>query len=320
MPGLTPTPPPYEPGKIGISVVIPVYKGAAFLDELHARLRKTLSGIPGRHEIVFVEDCGGDGSWDGILRLGASDPLVRGIQFSRNFGQHAGITAGLDLSLGDWVVVMDCDLQDQPEEIPKLYAKAQEGFDVVVARRGRRKDGWLKRATSRVFYGLFNYLAGIRMDAEVANFRIISRKVVEAVTGMRERTRFFGGLVEWTGFRTGAVNVEHAARPSGKSSYSLRKLTLLATEFIIAYSDKPLWLSIRFGFTISGLSVIAAAYIVYRALRFGSPVLGWSSLVVSLYFLGGLIISILGILGVYLGKVFEEVKGRPIYIISKRVN
>ncbi|HEU4950491.1 MAG TPA: glycosyltransferase family 2 protein [Holophagaceae bacterium] len=300
--------------------MIPVYRGEAFLEELHRRLRASLASIPGRHEILLVEDCGGDRSWEVIQRLAASDPLVRGVQFSRNFGQHAGITAGLDLADGAWIVVMDCDLQDQPEEIPKLHAKALEGYDVVVARRGRRKDGWLKRGTSRAFYGVFNYLAGLRMDAEVGNFRIISRQVVDAVSGMRERTRFFGGLVEWAGFRSASVDVEHAARPSGRSSYSLGKLMALAAEFIIAYSDKPLWLAIRFGFLISTGSVLAAAYIVYRALRFGSPVMGWSSLVVSLYFLGGIIISILGVLGVYLGKVFEEVKGRPIYIVARRTD
>lgn len=313
-------PPPKQPGLTGVSIVIPVYGGEPFLEELHRRVTESLASIPGEHEIILVEDCGRDHSWEGIERLATIDPTVRGIQFSRNFGQHAGITAGLDLARGAWVVVMDCDLQDRPEEIPRLFAKAQEGFEVVVARRRIRKDSWVKRASSRLFYRAFSYLAGIRMDAEVGNFRIISRKVVDSLTGMREHTRFFGGLVEWAGFPSAAIDVEHAARMEGKSTYTFRKLVSLATGIIIGYSDKPLWLSIRFGFTISGLSVVAAAYIVYRSLRFGSPVMGWSSLVVSLYFLGGIIISILGILGVYLGKVFEEVKGRPIYIISKRVN
>lgn len=320
MPDLTPRSSRTEPGPIGISVIVPVYRGEAFLEELYRRLKESLASVPAAHELILVEDCGGDGSWAVIERLAARDPFVKGIQFSRNFGQHAGITAGLDLASGEWAVVMDCDLQDRPEEIPRLYAKAQEGFDVVVARRGRRRDPWLKRVASKVFYGVFSYLAGLRMDAEVGNFRIISRKVVDSLTGMRERTRFFGGLVEWAGFPSAAIDVEHAARAGGGSSYTFRKLVSLAAEIIIAYSDKPLWLAIRFGFAISGISVLSAAYIIYRALRFGSPVMGWSSLVVSLYFLGGIIISILGVLGVYLGKVFEEVKGRPIYIVSRRVN
>lgn len=316
------TPPPLTPEDqaIEISVIIPVYKGEAFLAELHERLRASLRAIPGDHEILLVEDCGGDGSWTGIQHLASADPLVKGLQFSRNFGQHAGITAGLDHARGAWIVVMDCDLQDRPEEIPRLYAKAMEGYEVVVARRGRRRDGIFKRATSRLFYRVFSSLAGLRMDAEVGNFRIISRKVVMALGSMRERTRFFGGMVEWAGFRSAAISVEHASRASGASTYTWRKLFSLASDIIIAYSDKPLWITIRVGFAISGLSVLGAVYIVYRALRYGNPVMGWSSLVVSLYFLGGIIISILGILGVYLGKVFEEVKGRPIYIIANRAN
>lgn len=320
MPGLTPPSSDTEPRLTGISVIVPVYKGEAFLDELHRRVRASLATIPGEHELILVEDCGADGSWAAIQRLAAGDPMVRGVQFSRNFGQHAGITAGLDLARGAWVVVMDCDLQDRPEEIPRLYAKAQEGFEVVVARRGRRKDSWVKQTTSRLFYRLFSYLSGLRMDPQVGNFRIISRKVAEALGQMRERTRFFVSLVEWAGFPVASVDVEHAARASGESTYSFRKLIQLALEVIIAYSDKPLWLAIRFGFIISTLSMGGGAFIIYRALRYGSPVMGWSSLVVSLYFLGGIIISILGILGVYLGKVFEEVKGRPIYLISERVN
>jgi len=320
MPELTPPPSTAEPGITGISVIVPVYKGEMFLDELHRRVRESLASVPGEHELLLVEDCGGDGSWIAIERLAAVDPIVRGIQFSRNFGQHAGITAGLDLSRGSWVVVMDCDLQDRPEEIPRLYAKAQEGFEVVVARRGRRKDAWIKVATSRLFYRLFSYLSGLPMDPQVGNFRIISRRVVEALSQMRERTRFFVSLVEWMGFPTASVDVEHAARPGGQSSYSFHKLMQLALEVIIAYSDKPLWLAIRFGFTVSLLSMLGGAAIIYRALRYGSPVMGWSSLVVSLYFLGGIIISILGVIGVYLGKTFEETKRRPLYIVANRVN
>ncbi|HXC16179.1 MAG TPA: glycosyltransferase family 2 protein [Holophagaceae bacterium] len=317
---MTPLPHPAEPGLTGISVIVPVYKGEAFLEELHRRVRTSLASIPGEHELLLVEDRGGDGSWAAIQRLAGEDPLVRGIQFSRNFGQHAGITAGLDLARGSWVVVMDCDLQDRPEEIPRLHAKALEGFDVVVARRGRRKDSWMKRTTSRLFYSSFSYLSGLRMDPQVGNFRIISRKVVEALGQMRERTRFFVSLVEWMGFPTASVDVEHAARAGGQSTYSFRKLMQLALEVVIAYSDKPLWLAIRFGFTISLLSMLGGGVIIYRALRYGSPVMGWSSLVVSLYFLGGIIISILGVIGVYLGKTFEETKRRPHYIIANRVN
>lgn len=299
-----------------ISVVIPVYKAENCLDELYLRLKAALESITPEFEIVLVEDCGDDNSWQVIKRLAAADPRVRGIQFSRNFGQHYGITAGLDICQGDWVVVMDCDLQDRPEEIPRLYAKAQEGYDVVLARRGQRNDPAVKRLTSWLFYKAFNYLADMNYDGETGNFRIVSRKVVNSYRTMRERLRFFGGLVAWMGFPTASVEVQHDERFAGQTSYTFRKLWKLASETIIAYSDKPLRLSIRFGFVISALAFAYGGYIIYRALVHDAPIMGWSSMIVSLYFLGGIVISILGILGVYLGKAFDETKGRPLYIIN----
>ena len=298
-----------------ISVVIPVYKAEGCLHELYRRLKSSLEIITHDFEIVMVEDCGGDNSWQIIAQLAQADARVKGYQFSRNFGQHYGITAGLDQCTGDWAVIMDCDLQDQPEEIPRLYAKAQEGFDVVLARRGKRKDALHKRMASYAFYKLFSYLAGIRYDAEVGNFRIISKKVVKYFQTMREKLRFFGGMVDWMGFPTTSISVQHAERYEGKSTYTFRKLLTLATETIIAYSDKPLKLSIRFGFAMSFFAFLYGLYILYHALIYGSAITGWSSLIVSFYFLGGIIIGILGIIGIYLGKTFDETKKRPLYII-----
>lgn len=298
-----------------ISVIIPVYKAENCLYELYSRLVRALEIISENFEIILIEDCGGDRSWDIIVELANQDQRVKGIQFSRNFGQHYGITAGLDHCNGDWVVVMDCDLQDRPEEIPRLYAKAQEGYDVVLARRGRRKDPVLKRLTSWLFYKIFSYLADINYDGQVGNFRIISRKVVENLRLMREQLRFFGGLVDWMGFPTASVEVEHDSRLAGKSTYTFCKLWKLATEITIAYSDKPLRLSIRLGLIISLGAFIYGTYILLRALIYGSVVTGWSSLIVSLYFLGGIIIFNLGIIGLYLGKTFNETKKRPLYLI-----
>lgn len=298
-----------------ISVVIPVYKAEDCLHELYDRLVNSLETISKDFEIILVEDCGGDRSWDIIAKLAQQDRRVKGIQFSRNFGQHYGITAGLDHCAGDWVVVMDCDLQDRPEEIPRLYAKAQEGYDVVLARRGRRKDPFLKCWTSWLFYKIFSYLSDINYDASVGNFRIISNKVVKNFQLLREQLRFFGGLVDWMGFPTASIEVKHDNRFAGKSTYTFRKLWKLATETIIAYSDKPLRLSIKFGFLISFLAFIFGTYLLFRAFIYGSVVTGWSSLIVSLYFLGGIIISVLGIIGVYLGKTFDESKKRPLYVV-----
>lgn len=300
-----------------ISVIVPVYKAQECLHELASRLHTTLGQISPDYEIILVEDCGGDDSWSIIQQLARADERVKGLQFSRNFGQHYGITAGLDVCRGDWVVVMDCDLQDRPEEILRLHAKALEGYEVVLARRGPRADSLFKRLTSRIFYSLLNYFSEINYDSEVGNFRIISRKVVVNLRRMRERLRFFGGLVDWMGFPTASIDVQHAERLAGKSSYTFRKLWKLASEAIIAHSDKPLRLSIRFGFALSLVAFLFGFYILLRALLYGTPVLGWSSLMVSIYFLGGIIILILGVIGLYLGKTFDETKQRPLYIISQ---
>lgn len=300
-----------------LSIVIPVYKAELCLNELYKRLKAALENISPNFEIILVEDCGGDNSWKMIEQLALADPRVRGIQFSRNFGQHYGITAGLDHCHGEWVVVMDCDLQDRPEEIPRLYAKAQEGYDIVLARRGARQDALLKRITSWLFYRVFSYLADIEYDGSSGNFRIMSRKVVVNFRRMREQLRFFGGLVQWMGFPTGSIEVEHAGRFAGDTTYTFSRLWRLAIETIIAYSDKPLRLAIRLGFLMAFISFCYGIYILGHALLYGSPVLGWSSLIVSLYFIGGIIISILGIMGIYLGKTFDESKKRPLYIIRK---
>ena len=304
--------------KITISVVIPVYKAEHCLDELYQRLKNSLEPMTTAFEIILVEDCGGDKSWDVINRLVAIDSRVRGIQFSRNFGQHYGITAGLDYCRGDWVVVMDCDLQDRPEEIPRLYAKALEGFDVVLALRGVRQDPFLKRISSFLFYKLFSYLTDIKYDGNSGNFRIMSRKVVINFCAMREQLRFFGGLMHWIGFASASIAVSHSERLNGRSSYTFLKLWKLSADAIIAYSDKPLRLSIHLGFLMAIFSFVYGSYFLIRALLFGTAVQGWTSLMVSLFFIGGVIISILGIIGIYLGKTFDEAKRRPLYIVAQK--
>ena len=306
-----------ESASAHISIVVPVYQAEDCLRELYRRLVTALTPITGNFEIVLVEDQGGDGSWDVICELARMDSRVRGFQFSRNFGQHYGITAGLDHARGDWVVVMDCDLQDRPEEIPHLYSKAQEGYDVVLALRAERKDALHKRFFSYVFFKLFRYLSGLDYDGEAGNFRIISRKVVDTFRSMRENLRLFGGLVTWMGYPTASIRVEHGERYAGESSYTFGKLVNLAFETIIAYSDKPLRISIKFGILISVVAFMFGIYFASRTMISGQSIEGWTSLIVSIYFLGGIIISTLGIIGIYLGKAFDEVKHRPLYIISR---
>ena len=213
---------------------------------------------------------------------------------------------------------MDCDLQDRPEEIPVLYKKAREGFDIVLARRGRRKDGWWKRVTSRLFYSVFRYFTGLNYDGSVGNFRIISRQVGDSVRSFHEQLRFFGGIVTWLGFRVASVDVQHDPRFAGETTYSLRTLVDLGVRTIVAYSDKPLRLAIRLGFSLALLGFGGGAWIFFRALLFGSTVSGWASVMVSIYFLSGVILGFMGIIGLYLGRVFDEVRRRPLYVIRER--
>ncbi|MDD5512140.1 MAG: glycosyltransferase family 2 protein [Candidatus Omnitrophica bacterium] len=301
-----------------ISVVVPVYNAEKCLNELCSRLKESLTGI-NSYEVILIEDGGKDDSWKLIEQIVKSDPHFKGIKFSRNFGQHYGITAGLDYAKGDWVVVMDCDLQDKPEDITRLYEKAKDGFEMVIARRVRRNDFFLKRCSAILFYRFLNYLADIHYDYRIRNFRIMSRNVVENFRLMRENLRFFGGLVDWMGYPTAYIDVEFKQRFSGKSSYNFRSLCKLAIDTIVAYSDKPLRLSITFGFIISFLSFLVGIYVIYRKIFFGIPIMGWASLIVSLYFIGGIIITVLGIIGLYLGKAFYEIKKRPLYIISEKI-
>jgi len=300
-----------------ITTVVPVYKNEKSLKELYTRLAKALEGISADFQIIMVEDCGGDASWKIIKELSALDKRVKGFQFSRNFGQHYGITAGLDLCDSDWVVVMDADLQDRPEEIENLYRKAKSGFDVVLGKRINRKHNIFRQMASRLFYRVLGYFTGIAYDCRIGNFRIISRKVVDTSRQMRENLRFFGGMVDWMGFPTACIDIEHDERFHGRTSYTLKSLISLAANAIIAYSNKPLWLSINIGFLMSLLSFCAGIYIILRAMIWGIPITGWASIIVSLYFLSGIIIAILGVIGIYLGRTFNETKKRPLYIIKE---
>jgi polyisoprenyl-phosphate glycosyltransferase len=301
-----------------LSVVIPVYRGEQCIDELYRRLVESLSSITTAFEIVLVEDGGPDGSWQRIKEIAAHDPRVRGQQFSRNFGQHRAISAGIDCARGNWLVVMDCDLQDRPEEIPRLYAKALTGFDIVVARRVQRRDGWWKRTTSAAFYATFRYLTDLQYDGTVGNFRIMSRQVADSFREFSEQMRFFGGIVTWLGYRVASVDTQHDARFAGDSAYTWKKLVDLAVQTIVAYSDKPLRLAIRIGFLLAFGALVGGAYVFARALLGGVTVTGWASLMVSMYFLSGVILGFMGVLGLYLGRVFDEVKGRPLYIVRER--
>ena len=303
-----------------ISVVTPVYGCRTCLGQLYVRLQSTLEKISRDFEIIMVDDSSPDNAWAVIEELCARDSRVKGIRLSRNFGQHYAITAGLDHVSGEWVVVMDCDLQDQPEEILKMYARAKEGFDVVFGRRVNRQDGFLKRTSSRAFTALMSFLMDQKLDPTTANFGVYRRSVIDGFKRIRDVDRSFPVFVLWLGFRRTAVDIEHAKRAEGKSSYTLGKLISFAVSTITSYSNKPLILSIYFGLIMSGCSLLTGVYFVLRFLHRGVGVEGWTSLMVSLYFIGGLLFANLGIIGLYVGKAFNQAKGRPLYVIREAVN
>ncbi|MGY2133507.1 glycosyltransferase family 2 protein [Hymenobacter sp. HD11105] len=304
-----------------ISIVSPVYRAENLLDELVSRLQLSLETITSCYEIILVDDRGPDNSWQRIAVHATRDTRVRGVRLSRNFGQHKAITAGLEQARGEWIVVMDCDLQDQPEEIPKLYqyAKAEE-YDLVFARREVRQDSWLKRAGSRWFYQTLSYLTNTKQDPAIANFGIYHYKVITAVLAMRESIRYFPTMVRWVGFRAGGLAVTHAERPEGTSSYNLSGLLNLAFDIILAYSDKPLRLTVKLGVLIStsAFLLVIITLIRYWLGYIWEP--GYASLIISIWFFAGLILSVLGMIGIYIGKTFEQVKQRPIYVVDSRTD
>lgn len=299
-----------------ISVVTPVYGSCNSLNELYSRLCSTLSDITGDFEIIMVNDASPDDAWDIIKKLSLQDSRVKGINLSRNFGQHRAITAGLDIAAGDWIVVMDCDLQDQPEEITKLYNKAQEGFDIVFGRRLNRQDSFFKKLGSNLFYKAYGYFTESKVDSSIANFSIISRKVLYSLRELREQNRMYPLFVNWVGFKRANINIEHASRPEGKSSYTWSKLINLAIDNIVSQSNKPLKLSIKLGFSVSFLSIMCALWFIARYFIYSIPVTGWTSMIVSLYFIGGALLAGMGVLGLYIGKTFDETKQRPLYIVQ----
>jgi len=303
-----------------ISVVSPVYCCANCLRELCARLGETLSAIGETYEIVLVDDASPDNAWRVIRDLCAASPRIKAVSLSRNFGQHYAIAAGLEHVSGEWVVVLDCDLQDRPEEIAALYAKAREGFDIVFAEREKRRDSWFKRTTSRVFIALLNWLSGANYDYRTANFGIYARAVIDAVRSMGDRSRFFPVLVRWTGFRATSVPVCHDARTEGKSSYSLRKRLRLALDIVLSSSDKPLRLVALLGLIISIVAIGMTGYSLVRYLHGDVTVAGYTSLIASMWLLAGVILFCMGIIGLYVGRVFESVKFRPAFVVREKLN
>lgn len=305
---------------IKISIVSPVFKAEEILNVLIEKITLNIERITNDYEIILVEDGSPDNSWNEIEKICSGNKKVKGVKLSRNFGQHNAITSGLRESIGDWVIVMDCDLQDKPSEFENLFNKALEGYDIVYAQRKVRKDSFFKKISSRVFYMILGYLTDTRQDHTIGNYGIYNRKVIDALSEMGDSVRFFPILLQWVGFKSSKIIVEHGKRDKGSSSYSYKKLIKLAIDNIIAFSDKPLRISIVLGFWISFFSFIAGLYVLTTYIFGGILVSGYTSIILSIWFLSGIIIFILGIVGLYIGKLFNQVKHRPSYFIEKKLN
>jgi glycosyltransferase involved in cell wall biosynthesis len=303
-----------------LSVVIPVYNESSLIDELVNRVKINIKLITEDFEILIVDDGSQDNTWNSIENEAKSENRIKGIKFSRNFGHHYAITAGLHNSDGQWVVVMDGDLQDRPEVIPDLYKKAQEGFDVVFVSRQNRPEKLYYQIAQKIFYWILRSLSGLDFDSRQANFSIINKKVVDAFKKFPENARFYGSTIKWLGFKRSFIVADHGVRHSGKPSYTIRKRFKLASDIILAFSERPLKLAIGFGLLMSSISILLAVWIFYGTFKWGFSVTGWSSVIVSILFSSGIILTVLGIIGIYLGRTFQEVKRRPLFVISETLN
>jgi glycosyltransferase involved in cell wall biosynthesis len=303
---------------VEISVVVPVYKCAGCLRHLHERLTLVLTDMGVSHELVFVDDRSPDEAWDALQELVLRDPAVRAVRLSRNFGQHAAITAGVAEAVGQWVVVMDCDLQDPPEAIPDLYAKAQKGNDIVFARRRARRQPWARRIANRIYFWLRRTLTGVDLETEHSNLSIMSRKAADAFLLLRDKHRNFLLILYWLGFQHDSIEFEHADRYEGKSSYSLRGLIQVAADGLFFHTTALLAWIVYFGFLVSLSAVGLAAFFVYERLS-SRAFPGWTSIAVLVLLIGGFIIMSTGVGALYIGKVFEQVKARPLYLVDERI-
>src|SRR4051794_28552616 len=303
-----------------LSVVSPVYRAAEIVGEFVRQVRQALEQVTTDFEIVLVEDGSGDGTWPRVAAACAADPRVKGIKLSRNFGQHCAITAGLEHARGRHVIVLDCDLQDDPAFIPQLHAKACEGYEVVLTEQSERAHSFVRRTFARAFARTLNWLSGeTTVDWLVGGYSILSRRAVDALLCIQDFHRHYLGLVRWLGFPIAKVRVAHRPRLSGKSSYNLKKLVHHAIDGWISQSNRLLYISVSLGFTflLAAAASITAIVVLYFVRGFAP---GWPSLVVLMLTCTGSILMSLGIVGIYIGKIFDQVRGRPLYLVERTLN
>jgi len=305
--------------KLDLSIVLPVYRCADCIDEIYKQISNTYDPIGIRFEVIFVNDGSPDNAWSVISQLTSRTSRVVGINLSRNFGQHIAILAGLDRAQGQRVLVMDCDLEDSPAESLKLYRRLDDGFDIAWGVRKNRTHSVFKQLGSRIFYFFFNLISDFKRDAQIGNFVCINQVVLQSIRELREQTRFVPALLDWVGFKSDKIEVGHQERFAGKSSYDFGKLLMLAIDALVSHSLRPLYLILQFGLMISVLSFCYSGYILIEYFLNGISVSGWTTLSIAVMFSMGITTVLLGLIGIYVGKIYQEVKRRPLYLIKEVV-
>ena len=304
--------------QIEISVIIPIYNEEKIIPELYERLRKTVSEISENYELIFVNDGSKDQSLLQLLKLSKQDPRAFYINFSRNFGHQIAVTAGLDACTGKAVVIIDGDLQDPPELIADLYKKHKEGFEVVYAKRAERKgEGVFKKVTAKLFYRVLKRITTVDIPLDTGDFRLIDHKVVNYLKQMPEQNKFLRGQIAWLGFNQTHVLFTRDERKFGKTGYSLNKMLQFAIDGITSFSDKPLQLVTKLGFLISFFSFLIILYAIYSHFILDRTITGWTSLIISSMFIGGIQLISIGVIGEYISRINKNVLKRPLYIIEK---
>jgi len=311
-------------GRPELSIVIPVFNEAPNVDGMVRELTEALNGLAKTEgwtghawEVIFVDDGSQDQTWGLVEGAHTIDPRVGGIRLSRQFGHHIAISAGIDRARGQAVVVMDGDLQDPPGAIPQLYHRYKAGFDLVYSLRVDRQDPLLKRINSRLFWGAMNRVSGLNMPPAQMMMRMMSRRFVDALVQMRETQRFVHGMMAWAGFRVTSIDVQHRPRRAGRTSYNVMRQLRLAVYAITSFSTTPLRIASILGLVTSLVSFAAGVALIVARVVYQYPVEGWASIITSVYFLGGIQLLVLGIIGEYLGKTYKEVQRRPLYFISE---
>lgn len=303
-----------------ISVVIPVYGCPNALYDLHSRLKKVLNSITKSYEIILVNDGCPKGSWDKIRKICKDDKKVIGINFTRNFGQHHAINAGMNNASGDYIVLMDCDLQEKPEDIVPLYEKITKGYDIVFTKRKDRKDTRITLLLSKLFYFVFNYFTNYSYDGDIGNLSIAKKEVVDKYNSIKDYNKVYTTYLNWMGYKTATIEVESNDRYDGKSSYTFGKKMDLAIDTITSLSNKPLKLLLSLGtvFAIVGFVYLLVQIIIYFVTKDTNE--GWTSIIASIFLMGGLILICLGGVGIYVGNIFNQTNGKPEYFIDETIN